>query len=339
MYYLHLLHFFSFIIYLILGLNILYKNKKSPLHISAAGFLFSLAIWSLGVTFVRNIYFSKQTAFLFENISSIGWISFSSIFLVFSLYFSNKQQILKKLWVKIPIIVVPFLLFILQLKHLLIGDILLKKYGWIGLWSKSIYPLFFIFYYSIIMIFSLFNIVYFTKKASDANQKKQGKVLYTSMLISLSLGTFFSVILRKLNFYSLPPIADVFGLFWAFGVFYAIIKFKLFKISPKLALNQILETMSDGLFLLNTEGKIKNINLSILNFLDYKEDELIGKNIDELIVNSNHTSMLILQKNFNNIEITIKTKVGTEIPFLLSSSLFYDKNIFIGVVCIIHDIS
>ena len=105
------LHFFAFLVYFYLLIFLLWKDPKSLLNRVCAGFLACLALWSFAYIFIHNINILKDTAVLFDNISSIGWASFASFFLWFSFIFTEKKEILKTRIIY-PLIFIPPLLFI-----------------------------------------------------------------------------------------------------------------------------------------------------------------------------------------------------------------------------------
>jgi len=71
---------------------LLWKDPKSLLNRACAAFFACLALWSFTYIFVHNFNLSKDTARLFDNISSIGWASFGSFFLWFSLIFTEQKK-------------------------------------------------------------------------------------------------------------------------------------------------------------------------------------------------------------------------------------------------------
>ena len=89
-------HFFSFFTQLFLAIYVFLQNRRSWLNRSCAALIGSFAIWSFGRIFVHNYQTTKAAATLFENISSIGWCSFSAFFLWFVLVLTQQRKILSK---------------------------------------------------------------------------------------------------------------------------------------------------------------------------------------------------------------------------------------------------
>jgi len=89
------LHFFAFLVYCYLIAFVLWKDPKFSLNRVCAALLACFAVWSFRFIFIYNPNTAKDTAILFDNISSIGWASFASFFLWFSLIFTKKKKNIK----------------------------------------------------------------------------------------------------------------------------------------------------------------------------------------------------------------------------------------------------
>ncbi len=96
MHFLPYLHFFSVIVYMYLAVFIFIKNPKGLVNRILAVLFFSLSFWSFSMIFMHDPHCRQNTAWIANNIGSLGWISFSSFFLWFMLAFTGKDNILKK---------------------------------------------------------------------------------------------------------------------------------------------------------------------------------------------------------------------------------------------------
>ena len=90
-YLLSILFIAAFIVNAFLVTYILVKSARSLLHISCAALLGCFCLWAFAMIFAENPLATKEIVSLFYNISSIGWISFSAIFLLFALTFAGKK--------------------------------------------------------------------------------------------------------------------------------------------------------------------------------------------------------------------------------------------------------
>ena len=93
-------------------------------------------------------------------------------------------------------------------------------------------------------------------------------------------------------------------------------------------LNSILEDMLDALVVTTPEGRIRLINKSALDLLDYTEAEAVGRPLDALLTEETDVATdawpgrLFHGDIIRNLEGTLVTKAGRKIPALISASAF-----------------
>jgi len=338
------LHFFVFLFYSCLLIFLLWKDPKSLLNRACAVFFACLALWSFAYIFIHNFNISKDTAKLFDNISSIGWASFASFFLWFSLIFTEKNKILKTKIIYPLIFTLPVLFIYAQWAGLLTADYIKRPWGWEAAWSASILWYSYFIYYLSFVVIGLYLLLNFRRKTKEPIKKKQAGIIFIATLITLILGILTEVILSGLHIYSLPLLGDVNTLCWAFGIVFAMAKYKLMVITPAAAADNIVSTMADSLILLDQEGNIANVNKATLDLSGYGKDELTGRSIELLFREKDFKSTLldkaIKRKIIRNDEFSLKTKTGGNIPVIFSSSAMMDgAEGMAGIVCIVKDIT
>ena len=338
------IHFFVFLFYFCLLIFLLWKDPKSLLNRACAAFFACLALWSFAYIFVHNFNISKDTAKLFDNISSIGWANFASFFLWFSLIFTEKKKILKTKIIYPLIFILPLLFIYTQWVGLLTADYIKRPWGWEAAWSSSILWYSYFFYYLSFTIIGLYLILNFRRKTKEPIKKKQAGIIFVATLITLLLGFFTEVILSGLDIYNMPLLGDVNTLCWAFGIVFAMAKYKLMVITPAAAAENIISTMADSLILLDREGNIVNVNKATLDLSGYRKDELEGKSVDIFFGEKDFKGTLldraIKREVIRNDEFSFKTKAARNLPVIFSSSAMMDEaGGMAGIVCIVKDIS
>ena len=336
------LHFFAFLVYLYLIIVILIKDPKSSLNRVCAALFACFVVWSFGLIFIYNPRASKDTVMLFDNVGSIGWISFASFFLWFALIFTEKKKILKTRIIYPLIFILPFLLIYKQWTGFLIVDYI--KQPWGKVWSDSIWAYLFYLYYLSFMAIGLYLILNFGRKTEEPLKKKQAKIIFTTGIIVLILASLTDVLFPNLNIYTIPPLANVIVLIWAFGIAYAIVKYKLMVITPVAAADNIISTMADSLILLDRQGNIASVNKATLDLSGYGKDELEGKSVEIFFREKDFQNTLldraIKKEAIRNYELGFKTKTGDNIPVIFSSSTMMDEvGGMAGIVCIVKDIT
>ena len=339
------LHFFVFLVYCYLLVFLLWKDPKSLLNRVCAVLLACFAVWSFGLIFIYNPRNSKDTVMLFDNIASIGWIGFSSFFLWFTLVFIEKKKTLKIRIIYPLIFILPLLLIYKQWTGFLTVDYIKQPWGWESVWADSIWAYLFYVYYLSFMVIGLYLILNFGRKTEEPLKKKQAKIIFVTVLVSLVFSTMTDIILPELNIRMVPPsLANVITLIWAFGLAYAVVKYKLMVITIAAVAENIIPTMADSLIFLDREGKIVTVNKATLDLSGYKKDELQEKSVEIFFAEKDFKSTLldkaIKGEVIRNYELGFKTKTGSKIPVIFSSSTMMDvAGGIAGIVCIVKDIT
>lgn len=339
------LHFFAFLVYCCLIAFILWKDPKSLFNRVFAALLACFVVWSFTSIFIQNLNSSKDTVMLFDNIGSIGWISFASFFLWFALIFTEKKKILKTRIIYPLIFILPLLLIYKQWTGFLVVDYIKQSWGWGSVWLDSIWTYLFYLYYLSFIVIGLYLILNFGRKTEEPIKKKQAKIIFFSALVSLVFSTLTDVILPELNIRTIPSsLGNVITFIWASGIVYAIAKYKLMVITPVAAAENIISTMADSLILLDREGNIASVNKAVLDLSGYGEDELKGKSVEIFFREKDFKNTLldkaIKKETIRNYELNFKIKTGDNIPVVFSSSTMMDEaRGMAGIVCIIKDIT
>jgi PAS domain S-box-containing protein len=110
-------------------------------------------------------------------------------------------------------------------------------------------------------------------------------------------------------------------------------------------LENIIGSMQSCLIVTDHRGIIKIANEATLELLDYDTAELVGQplsliEVEAVGVNLSDINALTSRKSLVRQEIKYKTKAGTEMPVLFSSSAMYDTDgTLTGIVCVALDLS
>ena len=344
------LHFFITIIYVYLAVYIFLKNPKALVNRICVVVFFCLSTWSFSLVFIHNPHSSKHIARLFSNIGSLGWATFGSLFLWFILAFSGKEMLLKKKWFYLLLFGIPLVFIYKQWTNFLFIDFAKEYFGWKPLYSPSIWPPLYYVYYLSFMAVGFYINFDFMRKTQNPVLKKQARIIFFTVMIALILGTFTDVIFPLLGVHVIPNIADTIILIWAFGVVYAMAKYKFLAINPATAASNIISTMFDCLILLNLKGDIVTVNKATSNLLGYQEEELTGAPVTILFSEEDFTrgvvKKIVREGDVKNKDFVFKTKDGKNIPVLFSSSVLRDEadeaggaGDARGIVCVAKDIS
>ncbi|NVO01367.1 MAG: response regulator [Bacteroidetes bacterium] len=289
------LHFFCLITYALMAGYVIYIDSKSLLNRACAALMVCFFVWSTYEVFGNREGISKEIAILFQNISSFGWIGFSGALIVFSLAFSKNERLLKsKFLIVIMALISLGLIFVQWTEGMVVNPVKLQ-FGWVFGWSNSFWTYLYFLYYSSITLISIFIIYNFRKKTNLVSKRKQSNILLITITISLITGTISNVIIPLFYNIAIVQLADVLIIIFAIGLFYSIVKFKFLNITPAIAAENIISTMSELLIITDNEGNILDVNNSGLKTLEYNQRELKGKSI-EILFGKNKKIKSFLQK-------------------------------------------
>jgi len=323
----------------------LYKNPRSPLNRTFAAFLACLVLWSLENIVTQSPDTPQDIARLFDNIGSIGWISFSGFYLWLILIFTEKKKILKTKILYLLLFGLPLvLLYKNWAAHAIIKDLVRQPYGWSFIYANSVWTYLYFSYYMAVILIALYLLVQYGKSAHETNRKKQVAVMFFTTIASLILGTINDVVLPELNIHTIPPMGNITALIWAGGMIFAMERYKLLVITPTVAADEIISRMSDSLVLLDAKGNIAAANNATLRLLGYTQHEIAGEPIALLLgektPDKTEKEPLLWKGLVKDYETSYRTKTGALVPVILSCSVVRSsEGGTMGVVMVAHDIS
>jgi diguanylate cyclase (GGDEF)-like protein/PAS domain S-box-containing protein len=87
------------------------------------------------------------------------------------------------------------------------------------------------------------------------------------------------------------------------------------------ALDNMLDSMNDAVFLTSPDGLIKRVNVAAAQLLGWSQMELLGRELAYVISDQDRTNFNIEQAANETLELTVRTKSGQTIPVSLSGSV------------------
>ena len=329
------MHFYSLllsaavIIHLALAAFIVAKRPTAYLNRLIAAMALVLAVWSFAEIFLLHPGAPKSLAITFANVGAIGWCSFASLFLWFSLIFAdaNGSHRLQKMY---PLLLLfPVLFICRQWTGGLIIDFVRQPYGWSGIWAPSPWTDFFNVYFLSFSVLGLCLVFRFGQNASSAIKRKQSTIIVTAGSVSLLFGALLDRILPRLGVYTVPQLAVFTGLIWSSGLVYALARYRFLTITPITAAQNIIATMKDFLILLNPQGRITSVNPFTLDCLGYQENELRDAPLDSLLEGgitwNSLRDVLHNGEEVDSLSAVFVQKKGERVPVLLSASALKDE--------------
>lgn len=309
--------------------------------------LFTLAIISAS-EFLKRSSQTAESASFWADTGLIGWTFVSVVFFAFIVIITEQGLLLENIFIPFILFGPAFIFWFLAINTNLI---LLREYNYYSWgWDWSFGPLFpvFLVWLESFFILSILLLVRFYLKTKQAQKKKQVAFILMSSLVPIVGGSITDGILPLFGIYVVGT-AVALTIVLSIIVSYAIIKYKLFIISPVVAFSVAIDSMSESLIVLNRSHNIELVNKPACAMLGYKEEELIGKGIRKIIAPGKvwedykkqcFVSTTKSTKATISHESEVLSKSGQRIPvrFSVFSQRSPDGGI-IGVVMLAFDIS
>lgn len=337
--------FVAFIVYMYLGFCAYAMDTRSRLSKIFLYFCLAMGLWAFCITFSLAAP-DKGTAEFWHKLSSPGWCLVSGVVLHFALILTGKNDLLKKWWIY-PVIYLPGLVFTYRsMTSLLVAsDFVLRYYGWDTVdpvqpaWHYAL-----TIYYLVYLIISIAMISKWGKMSRVNREKKQDRIITTSLVIGFIVLCIDQTLLPAMNITAIPRIPSLIGLIWAPGMWYALAKYKQLAIVPKIATDEIIANIMDLLVLVNPQGKIVRVNRRVEELLGYRESQLVNQPVTSIFQEAEVVEGKILKMNEGSLsrfcrELHCKTIDGVIIPVNISATLIKDKeDDMMGFVIVAQDL-
>jgi PAS domain S-box-containing protein len=173
--------------------------------------------------------------------------------------------------------------------------------------------------------------------------RQQRKFVAIGFAIPIAAFVVTNMLLRAVAF-DIPNLGIVSTVFFAGFVGYGIARYDLFAFDAAMAAENIFATIPDSLILADMKGRMFRVNEHLVNFLGYKQEELVGQSLIRLCGFDGQWKTVVREltgnKVLSNYELTLRTKSGEEKNVLFSGSVVRSKTgRNAGITCIIHDIT
>ena len=261
--------------------SIIAWRRSMPGSFALSLLLFSMTIWS----FFYALHWLPIPDFLkilTPNITYLGVIAVPSLFLIFSLSFTNhgewsNRRLLFALAIE-PVVTL-ILVWTNKYHHLVFQSIRLvnqNNIAWLQLEHGPWYLVNLV--YSYIVILTGFAVLTYGMLRSGPLLRNQYRIILLASFLPWGINIFSEYSLGAGNF-DLTPIA--FGLSGVLFT-YSVIRNRFMNIIP-VARSHIIESMSDGVLVVDTQNRIVDINPAMENFLNRRPASFLGKSASEAL--------------------------------------------------------
>ncbi|MBN2410597.1 PAS domain S-box protein [candidate division KSB1 bacterium] len=322
---------------LALGIAIMISKRRDNLSVKYLVLLeIAVAIWSFAGVFeaAAPTVALKQ---LWSQISYIGITTSPVFYFLFALAYSQNEKYCTKRN-HILLFIFPVLTIIVvatnSWHHLHWTNITINPETNNGIYSYGpFFWVFIVFAYSILL--SGIIILIFARRHFSDYFKLQLLALIIASVFPFAGNVIYVFKINPIPGLDWTPVAFMLtGLILALSIF----KFKMFNLIP-IARNNIVDTINDGIIVIDNNNRIVDINRAILNMIPQQTGEFIGSIITNLPELWRHTLTAIPENSNGYYEVAIGEKEKKEYYDIHTETIYSRKNKKIGQIFIIRDIS
>ena len=301
--------------------------------------LIMMILWTLSL--ILQILFQKSSIapFEFEKFAAFGACFVPVTFMLFGISFAKtkiKMGPLTSLLYVVPVIST-VLMFTNEQHHLM--------YRVYSLYFRetvfgAYFPIHSIYSYTCIFIGLLYLIIYNIRNSGFFS--KQSLLIFVGVLISVSINVLATFGILNLTVYATPLSFTIAFMMFALAIF----KFDFLKVAP-IALQRVVDRMSDGYIIVNDEQTITDFNRTFLDLFSLKASEVRNININNLISKLSNSQ----DKNRAFLEAINQTKSNDKTIrieryfsqlnkyFNIEINSIKNKNTYLGTLILFKDIT
>lgn len=334
-----LITFTAFIIYIFLAFFGLQMDSRSRLNRIFFCLCLACALWAFCIAFMFPAT-DNQTAWLWFRLSSPGWCLGPALVVHFALALTGRDRRGNK-QLPVYLIYLPGLIF--TFLGLTVGvtasHVTLMSFGWSPVNSGNMVRYWaYAAYYAACIALSIIVVWQWGKNSPSRRQQKQARIVVYSTFLGTLLAFFNETLLPVLGYADTPKVPVVLWLIWAYGMWIAISRYRLLILTPAIAADQIVASITDMMVLLDLNAVILKVNRSVEEVLGYVEKELLGKPINLIsetwdISNQALYNLATGLTGFYQEEASWVTKSGATIPVQISASAVKDN--YSDLVCLV----
>ena len=253
------------------------KTRKNSKNQSKSIFVFMLilmVIWTFSLILQILFQNSKINPVFFEGLASFGACFVPVTFMLFGIAFAKTKITVKPL--TILLYTIPIISTVLMLTndyhHLMYEQYSLKFRETI---FGAYFPIHSIYSYSCIFLGLVYLIIYMIRNAGFFS--KQSLLILSGVIISVGINVLATFGVLDLSVYATPISFTIAFVFFAFAIF----KFDFLKVAP-IALQRIVDRISDAYIVVNDDNIISDFNQTLLDMFNVKSSDIRNKKLSTL---------------------------------------------------------
>lgn len=314
---------------------IIARQRSAPGSFALNGMLMGMFIW--GFSYALSWAFVPLDFKVFWlKVMFFGMTTVPGLFLIFTIRITHRDH-----WITFrnyvllftePFIIILIVWFapglIFKSIDLVIkdGHAVVQIQRGIGFWVSTVYS------YAIIL--AAFYILTISYRHANSFFKRQYRLILAGSILPFALSFYTQITSSRLSDLDMSAISfGVSGVIFA----YAILRHQLMELIP-IARSRLIEKMSDGVLVLDSHGRIVDVNPSMKTFLDEEPASYLGKNVSETIGIWNENTEHLLNGLETRTEMRLPNK-PTRYLDLRVTPLYDDDQNLSGRLIIFRDVT
>lgn len=256
-------------------------NRKVPGSFALSLLLFSMSIWS-GFYALSWLSFPMQVKTLWLNITYIGITAVPTLFLIFTFSFSGHEDrfsVRNLLVLAVEPVLTLILVWTNRHHHLVFTSMSLVERGQLSgleLGHGPWYGVNLVYSYTVILA-GLLVLVYGMLRSTPL-LKNQYRVILVAALAPWGMSMFYEYSAKAGQLDLAPLTLGLSGIFFT----YSVVRNRFLDIIP-VARSRIIESMSDGILVLDSQNRVVDLNPAMQELLSRKPACLMGKPVEEVM--------------------------------------------------------
>lgn len=329
---------FATTISLIIAGYVLKFNRRSGTNRAFALIMLGEAFWSFGYVFVYPVRDPEALLFWYR-FASIGWIFLPSLWIYFSLSFTESGALSKK-WVHAALLVPPLLLSARSWTHILyakgfryteFGNTLVLATGDPWFYAYLLYNLYF--------AVSVVILVMFYRNTTQRRLKIQTCIILGAKAFHLVLVYFSNIVLQMADI-DVPPLGAILSVVSMPFVLYAIMRYRFVTFDHRIIVEELFNHVSDMIFLADHKRRIIEINDAVLLSIKDAEKSIVKKPLENIFIEKDEIADILktarkTRTRISGRECTLSVNPDTIFPvFVTAAPVYDDLDDFLGFIVI-----
>jgi len=189
-------------------------------------------------------------------------------------------------------------------------------------------------YFYFLLAWGMYLLINKFRKA-DAVYKRQNSSILIGALIPWSVNVIYLLGLRPYKHLDLTPYAFILT---SIVIGFSLLKFKLFDVVP-LAREKVIEGIREGILVLDSQGRVVDLNAPMKKFLQQYSSSIVGVQLDQIIPQEYKLHLLITRHASDNLDIKLKDAEGDRYFEVAITPLFENEAAFSGTLLIFWEIT